>query len=263
MRKHVERLERLERLTVVVPVRDEDRLLAATLAHIGAAMDRVESDGRRTARLVVVLDTCTDGSARIAAAAAAADSRLHVLTSDAGSVGAARAVGVSAAVAGIPPSSLHRHWIANTDADTRVPVHWLEVFADAADAGADALVGTVEPDVLELGPRRHAAWQTLHVRTDGHPHIHGANLGVRASAYRQAGGFQAVPDDEDVRLVEALRANGADVRSSGGLHAITSGRLRGRVGKGFAHYLAHLPDDAGIPATTPPTHSMDTTGRRT
>ncbi|MGP5726208.1 glycosyltransferase [Arthrobacter rhombi] len=260
-----EPVEPLERLTVVVPVRDEEMRLPATLDHIRRAMDRVESGRRREARLVVVLDVCTDGSAGIATAAADADPRIRIITSDAGSVGVARSLGVATALAGIPPQDLHRQWIANTDADTRVPPDWLEVFADAADAGTDALVGTVEPDVLELGRHRYAAWQALHIQHEGHPHVHGANLGVRASAYRDAGGFQPVQGDEDVRLVEALRARGAVVRSSGRPHVVTSGRLLGRVGHGFAGYLAHLPDGACAAELVPSraTHFLDTAGRRT
>lgn len=259
-----DQVQPLERLTVVVPVRDEEQRLASTLDHIRLAMDRVQS-ARRGARLVVVLDACTDGSARIAASAAQTDPRIRVITSDAGCVGIARSRGVAAALAGIPGPRLHRQWIANTDADTRVPPEWLEVSADAADAGIDALIGTVEPDALELGSHRHAAWQALHVRHEGHPHVHGANLGVRASAYLRAGGFPPLPEDEDVRLVEALRFHGAVVRSSGRLHAVTSGRLQGRVDHGFAGYLAHLPDEEGAPGALHPstTECMDTAGRRT
>lgn len=245
--------ERIERLSVVVPVRDEEQLLAATLGRITAAMDQVESSGRRTARLVVVLDACTDGSARVAGTVAAADPRIRIVTTDAGCVGAARALGVATAMAGFPRSPLHRQWIANTDADTLVPGDWLQKFADEADAGADALLGTVEPDERDLGPHRHAAWQAAHVRQDGHPHIHGANLGVRASAYALVGGFPPVPRDEDVRLVQALRTSGAVVRASGRLHVVTSGRLQGRAPRGFADYLSRLPDDGRLRAPAPGT----------
>lgn len=237
----------LERIAVVVPVRNEEQLLGSALVGIRAAMDRVEAHGRLRARLVVVLDDCTDGSAAIAAAAATADARISVASTGARRVGAARALGVSTALAEGEPSSLHCWWIANTDADTRVPPDWLERSADAADAGADALVGTVEPDSTELGPERFAAWQASHSTAEGHPHIHGANLGVRASAYLQAGGFQPVPCNEDVHLVDALRSQGAAVRSSGFPRVITSARLQGRLDHGFADYLSGLPDAGESP----------------
>lgn len=243
---------RIGQITVVVPVRDEEELLGIALDHLRAAMDHVETGGRRRARLVVVLDACTDNSARIAEAVAGVDPRVRVIHTAVRAVGAARDLGVRTALAALPTTSLPRHWIANTDADTRVPANWLQVFADAADAGADALVGTVEPDAGDLGRQRYLAWQSLYVRKDGHPHIHGANLGVRASTYCEVGGFPPVPGDEDVRLVQALRAHGADVRSSAQLHVVTSGRLHGRVGHGFANFLAGLPVDDGVPEAMVP-----------
>lgn len=254
----------LERMVVVVPVRNEEQLLGLALAHLRTAMDRIDGCGRLRSRLVVVLDDCTDRSAAIAKEAAAADARITVVSTGARCVGAARALGVSTALADADPSSLQRWWIANTDADTRVPPDWLELSANAADAGADALVGTVEPDRAELGPARFAAWRTAHVTTDGHPHIHGANLGVRASAYLRAGGFQPVPSDEDVRLVHALRSQGATVRSIGSPTVITSARLRGRLSHGFADYLSCLPDAGATPGDSrdEAAHVMDTAAHR-
>ena len=60
----------VERVVVVVPVRNEERLLGRCLATVQHAAARA-----RAARppvqvdVVVALDRCTDGSARIAAAA--------------------------------------------------------------------------------------------------------------------------------------------------------------------------------------------------
>lgn len=232
--------EKVDTAAVVVPVRNEEQLLGAALAHIVLAMDHFEAGTARRATLTIVLDDCTDGSAELAAAAAATDARVTMVATNGRSVGAARALGVRVALAGIPASCLHRTWIANTDADTRVPPDWLQVFADAADDGADAVAGTVEPDPGDTNGLLHAAWRNRHTGVDGHPHVHGANLGVRASAYLAAGGFQAVPGHEDVLLVKALRACGADVRASGKLHALTSGRLHGRAREGFADYLSRL-----------------------
>ena len=44
--------------------------------------------------------------------------------------------------------------------------------------------------------------------TGPHSHVHGANLGFRASAYLTAGGFPPVPTAEDHALVAALTAGG-------------------------------------------------------
>ena len=256
---------------VVVPVRNEEALLGACIEHIRLAMDRLaEARPGCSAALTLVLDSCTDTSGRIAAAAAARDPRIRILDAQFGSVGAARAAGAAAALdialgggpvqdsalgggpvqdsaLGGEPAVLgggitapEAAWIACTDADTRVPGHWLSVQATLADAGADAILGTVEPDQDELDAVRLGSWRRRYTQQDRHSRIHGANLGVRASAYLAAGGFESVSEHEDVRLVARLRALGAAVRSCPGLTAVTSGRLQGRTPAGFAGYLARL-----------------------
>ena len=45
--------------------------------------------------------------------------------------------------------------------------------------------------------------ESSRTRVNQHPHVHGANLGFRASAYLRAGGFPALPTAEDHALVAA------------------------------------------------------------
>lgn len=235
--------EKIHTIVVVVPARDEEKLLPAAVKNLQDAMDHFSVDCRRQATVMVVLDSCTDGSADVVAALAVSDIRIKSMRTNAGAVGTARALGIRAVLDKLPPSCLDGVWIANTDADTRVPADWLSVFASAADDGADAVAGTVEPDAVDLPASHHAAWQAHHARTPDHQHVHGANLGVRASAYVSVGGFSEIPFDEDVELVAALRVAGYDVRSSSELHAVTSGRLLGRAPHGFAGYLEALSEE--------------------
>ena len=111
----------------------------------------------------------------------------------AGRVGAARATGAAHAIAdtGAPPS---RTWLACTDADSQVPPSWLAHQLDLADRGADLVLGTVDlPPGRRATATTSAVWRAAYRRLLGpggrHPHVHGANLGVRASAYLAAGGF--------------------------------------------------------------------------
>jgi len=83
----------------------------------------------------------------------------------------------------------NRLWLANTDADSVVPRDWLIRMVDAADAGVQVVLGTVAPDV-ELPQTLRAAWIARHQLHDGHPHIHGANLGIRADTYLALGGWR-------------------------------------------------------------------------
>ena len=75
----------------------------------------------------------------------------------------------------------------------------------------------------------------------GYQHVHGANLGVRASTYLAAGGFPPEPAHEDRLLVDrvstladavAIATIGAPVR--------TSDRLDGRVRRGVSSDLRLL-----------------------
>lgn len=246
-------------VVIVVPVRNEEKTLAQCLNSLQVAMDQL--NGARpeiTLSLTIVLDRCHDSSSVVAACFAAKDNRITVVSVDVGSVGSSRAHGIECALSaasGHSPSAqpLHGTWIACTDADTRVPQHWLTRAVELAESGYDAVTGTVEPDKSELGEAMFAAWQREHRRDEGHDHIHGANLGIRASEYRAVGGFDPVPVDEDVLLVRRLRAHRARILATGQLHAITSGRIQGRVSSGFAGYLHDLDREASTQTHKPHT----------
>jgi hypothetical protein len=75
---------------------------------------------------------------------------------------------------------------------------------------------------------------------DGHRHIHGANLGVSARAYVQAGGFAPLESSEDVALVEALTAIGAHIEWSASPRVVTSARTDFRAKKGFGATLLEV-----------------------
>ena len=76
-----------------------------------------------------------------------------------------------------------------TDADTRVPPHWLAAQVRLAEEGADVVVGTVEPDPAELDQLALGHWRSRHDLREDHPHVHGANLGFTLAAYDRVGGF--------------------------------------------------------------------------
>lgn len=227
----------LTHVHVVVPAKDEEALLPRALDSLDAAVAElalVRPD--LSAVVTVVLDACTDGSAR----AVAAHPAVQAVSLDVRCVGAARAHGVTRATGGVADEAADRHWLATTDADGMVPGDWLVRQVVLADSGVDLVAGTVEPDPADLDPATLARWRSLHLLRDGHPHVFGANLGVRLSAYRRAGGFDAVALHEDVGLVERVRATGATFVASAAVHVRTSGRSRGRAPGGFADYLGAL-----------------------
>ncbi len=82
-------------------------------------------------------------------------------------------------------------------------------------------------------------------RRGRHGHIHGANIGVRATAYAGVGGFAGVRSDEDVALVAALDAAGHSIAWDTEAPVATSTRRVGRAPAGFAGALAQIVDLPG------------------
>lgn len=219
-----------EHLVVAIPARDEEETLAECLASVLAARAAVPVP----TTVVLVLDSCTDGSGAIAASFP----DVTVVERDHGNVGRARhdAVEFGLGLAGADPA---RTWIAFTDADSRVRRGWLRTQLAAA-AVADAYVGAVVPRLEELDDPRRAAWFALHPPGATLGHVHGANLGVRASAYLSVGGMLPLAVGEDVDLVARLKAAGFRVDENERRPVLTSSRLHGRAPGGYAGYLRDL-----------------------
>lgn len=230
--------QRPRHVAVVVPARNEEERIGACLASV---MDGVRhlrrAHPRITCDLFVVLDRCTDGTSAVAARHGAL-----LVRSDAGRVGAARRLGARRAHARIRRSGLgpEHVWLANTDADTTVPDTWLTDQMDLAADGIDMVVGTVTPSGLE--PALRDRWCANHTLGEGHSHVHGANLGVRLSAYLSVGGFADVAVHEDLDLVTRVRATTPRWVATHRTSVTTSGREQSRIEGGFASYLSGLGD---------------------
>jgi glycosyltransferase involved in cell wall biosynthesis len=183
-------------MAVVIPVHNEEAHLPRALAGVAAAVARLHLlQPQAGVRVLVVLDSCTDGSAAIAADYAARTSWLSTLTVGFRSVGRSRRAGIWAvlgAAADNTPDAAAGLWLANTDADSRVPKNWLVAQAAMAAEGADAVLGSVEVDPVGTAPELLRSWQLQHRFRENHPHVYGANFGIRASAYLAAGGFRGI-----------------------------------------------------------------------
>jgi glycosyltransferase involved in cell wall biosynthesis len=225
--------EGIEAVGVVVPAHDEEALLPACLA----ALDRVAGGIGVPVSVLVVADTCTDGTAAAARACGA-----QVIAIGARNVGAARAAGMAELLrltAGVNPSAV---WLATTDADTVVPPGWLERQLRYADQGWDVVLGTVAVADWDGHPAHvPAAFDALYDFGDGpHQHVHGANLGIRASAYLAAGGFRSLRTAEDHALLAAATEAGCSVLQASDIIVQTSARRRARAPLGFSHLLRTL-----------------------
>ncbi|WP_060507065.1 glycosyltransferase family 2 protein [Pseudomonas sp. NBRC 111124] len=212
---------------VVIPAHNEARRLGRCLKAMARAVALAEEAGHRV-KVLVVLDRCVDGSARVTARYA-----VDALVVDAGSVGMARRLGAE--------WMLERgaSWLACTDADSQVPANWL---LSQLACTAEVVCGTVH--ISRWQPWQRAALRKLYLSRyearEGHRHIHGANLGVCARAYERVGGFQPLAAHEDVQLVRDLEADGAQIVWTARHSVATSSRTDSRAREGFGDYLASL-----------------------
>jgi glycosyltransferase involved in cell wall biosynthesis len=225
----------IRRVAVVIPAANEERRIGRCLAAVAAARRHLHScKPDVTIRTVVVLDGCQDRTAVIAAASR----DVQTVAIAAGSAGAARRAGVSAALTGSGRTA--ELWLANTDADSQVPVNWLTEMVTEASRGADLVLGTVLPG-LALRPEVRTQWLSRHHLRAGHPHVHGANFGIRADAYLALGGWPPSRTGEDTELARrAARAGHLRIARTASIPVITSVRQNGRAPRGFSGYLRDI-----------------------
>ena len=222
---------------IVIPAHNEERCLERCLTAVRLAASHAGLRDESVC-VAVVLDHCTDASydivelhARVNASADAGYC-VEALVIEARNVGAARAAGAERLLA-------HgARWLAFTDADTRVAPDWLVA---QLNQKADVVCGTVGVDDWSAHEGDAALlcrhFDLHYTDVDGHRHIHGANLGVCAAAYRCAGGFAPLACSEDVALVEALERCGARVAWSAAPRVTTSARRDARARGGFGDTL--------------------------
>lgn len=199
---------------VVVPVHNEEACLGACLEALRLAATCPLLHGEAVC-IVIVLDACSDQSQRIVLAhAMQADLRWR-----------------------LDCIAIHAQNVCNA----RASPSWLST---QLGLDADAVCGTVAVDDWSPhGPsaaalRQHFA-QT-YTDADGHRHIHGANFGVRASAYLRAGGFAPLACSEDVAMVAALQECGAHIAWSAAPRVTTSTRRHARARGGFDNTLLQV-----------------------
>jgi glycosyltransferase involved in cell wall biosynthesis len=229
---------RVERIGVVIPARDEAPRLERCLRALADAVAAVE----QPVEVVLVLDACTDDSATVVAdLSGRLRLNLAVIETSYAAAGAARAAGAEHLLASLGVGGT---WIATTDADSSVPLHWLRGQLLRAALGADVVAGTVRVRNWEGRPaevRRQAeALYAQPLSPAGHGHVHGANLAISAPCYRRLGGFPRSTHDEDVELVAAAQSAGANVDWAAEIAVTTSARSDARAPHGFAAHLDRL-----------------------
>ncbi len=235
---------------ICVPVRNEEAALPDLLEALRAL--RIDGVGLT---LCLLFDDCIDGSEAIAKQFAP-KLPFPILSQAHNGKGAA-----SAGRARRAAMALGQHTIAaapdavllTTDADSCPREDWVHA-ALRALAVADVAAGRIVRMNSERDPaqcRVERYFDCLHayrrlvdpVPWDAAPGCHfggGANLAIRADAYRLIGGFKPIASGEDARFLDDASRAGFRVRRDPSMVVTTSSRRVGRVHGGLATALETL-----------------------
>jgi cellulose synthase/poly-beta-1,6-N-acetylglucosamine synthase-like glycosyltransferase len=221
---------------VVVPACNEESTIEACIDSICTALDSCSAVD--SSWIVVVADSCRDRT--VERARARLGERGEVIECAASSPGVARRAGVERVLVRFIARPTTGIWIANTDGDSQPGADWITHQLSFADREYCGVAGIVRVESIDFDRPGiiHTLLDDYILHPDGtHPHVHGANLGIRADAYLDAGGWSSLALAEDHCLWSRVRARGWRVVSSIASVVTTSGRLDGRASGGFAGTL--------------------------
>lgn len=223
-------------ICTVIPARNEEELIAECLESVLKASRNLLK--LATFEILVGVDSSQDKTAKIAQTIIGKNGVVIELNER--NVGSVRRIISSRAIAPYL-KRLSSCWIANTDADSIVPDSWLTHQLHHASNDILAIAGIIDVGSFsEYPPEIEDIFRLSYTLNDdgSHPHIHGANFGVRADAYVEAGGWPAIKTSEDHALWHALTQLGVSKISDSSLKVLTSGRRNGRAPNGFATALS-------------------------
>ncbi len=222
---------------VVVPARDEEMTIAECLTALAG-----QTVGTAAFQVILVADGCSDRTVAIASdSAARLGLRLTVIDGPEAGSGAARSLGLDAAVA------LHPLLLATTDADTLTAPDWLERQLDHLQGGAQVIAGLIElsselPPAVAARRQRDAVVRLADVRAldpgAGHHHFAGASLGLAPEVYLAVGGMDPTVALEDEAFGAKLRRHRIPVLRAADVRVRTSTRDNGRAARGLSVDLA-------------------------
>jgi cellulose synthase/poly-beta-1,6-N-acetylglucosamine synthase-like glycosyltransferase len=223
---------------VVIPAHDEElvigdclRALTESLAAVGLPVV-----------VCVVADRCTDATVHVVRETMPTATIVEV--GDAISLGGLRDLGARTALAALGDHEADAIWLLGTDADTQIGLDWIRRQLAHAEDGVDAVTGLVDlqpaAHLTAVLRARYAQVVAAGIRPLSHDHVHGANFGVRGSAFLAVGGYRPIRTGEDRDLWFRLLDAGFTLRQPLDLMVRTSARVVGRAEGGLADLLAGL-----------------------
>jgi hypothetical protein len=238
---------------IAIPVRNEED-------HIGACLGALLGQSEPPDHIVLLINNTTDHSAEIARGMAAGrHTRVHVierrLPDAEANAGTARRLAMDAAADLVGPSGV----LLTTDADGRVPRHWVASNLSWLRHGIDAVCGMAAIDPVDeaavpahlvaddaaetrytelldeidslLDPRACDPWPR-------HSQQSGASIALTVAACRAVGGTPRVTFGEDRSLIGLLTRRDARIRHDPAVRVVVSGRTVGRAEGGMASTIA-------------------------
>lgn len=226
---------------VLIPAHNEEKLLPRCLYSVLAACKQLPY--QTTSDIILAVDSSTDNTLNVGIKIL--KNRGTVLIINESNVGCARKIATEAALMHYQ-GPLNKCWLAHTDADCKVPKNWLVEQIKLANSGVQGVTGIVKVDsYAEHDKNVPAKFLNQYVINPNgtHPHIHGANMGVRADIYKMIGGWRELATAEDHDLWNRLSLLNIKQVSDAKLCVLTSGRKIGRAPNGFAAKLASFNGD--------------------
>jgi glycosyltransferase involved in cell wall biosynthesis len=223
-------------ICVLIPAHNEEELLPSCLNSILAARNELPSFC--TVDIVLAVNGSSDQTLELGKTIIGQQGA--VLNLARSNVGLARKIAAKVALKRYK-GPLEHCWLANTDADCKVPENWLSHQLKKATSGLQGVAGIVKVDSFsEHGKRVQSEFLANYlINADGtHPHVHGANIGFRADAYRRVGGWNELTTAEDHDIWNRMTTLNIPKISDAQLFVYTSGRKKGRAPHGFAAKLA-------------------------
>lgn len=243
----------ISRTVVAVPVRDEEDQIGACLMALARQSEAPDD-------ILFLFNNTVDRSAAIARSMAPQlGCRLHLLdvtfSGAEASAGFARKAAMDRAAELAGPQGA----ILTTDADSRVPPHWVARNLFHLRAGYDAVCGmavidtrdeaAIAPHLLadDQAETRYTALldEIAHLIDPcswdpwpRHTHRSGASIGIRTAIYAAVGGVPAVRHGEDRALIEKLEDRDCKIRHDPVISVTVSGRQIGRAEGGMAATIA-------------------------
>lgn len=248
------------KLAVILPVKDEEKGLIATLAALNNQLDGHNQPlDFGFYEILLLANNCTDKSFEIASLYRQQHSEMNLLVArvqlppEVAHIGTVRRALMDAAYDRFQSNGKNNGIIASTDGDSEVDQYWVYNIMLAMSKNVDVVGGRIipiaTPKLSKLFHLQNVTYRyyvsqldallnpSLHDPWPRHFQCFGPSVAVTCDIYERAGRLPAIPFLEDEEFRKALNRIDAKIRMCPSVKVYTSSRLEGKVGFGFSVQL--------------------------